>query len=60
MDFNSLKMQEVISEAIKENSVFPVFQPIFNKNKELIKYEILMRIKSNKKIKYIFQMNLLI
>lgn len=54
MDFNSLKMQEVISEAIKENSVFPVFQPIFNKNKELIKYEILMRIKSNKKNKVYF------
>ncbi len=46
-DLVNLKIKEVISMAIKENSVFPVYQPIYNRNKEIIKYEILMRIKSN-------------
>ena len=44
------KMKEVLSwsikikDAIKNDRVFPVFQPILNKNKEIVKYEVLMRI----------------
>ena len=44
------KMKEVLSwaikikDAIKRDKVFPVFQPILNKKKEIVKYEVLMRI----------------
>ncbi len=44
-----------IKIAIKNGMVFPVFQPILNKNKEIVKYEVLMRIseKINNDIKVI-------
>ncbi|WP_404317271.1 EAL domain-containing protein [Malaciobacter canalis] len=41
---NNIHWQNIISKAILDNKVLPVFQPIFNKNKEIIKYEALMRI----------------
>jgi len=39
-----LKWSAKIKNAIKNDMVFPVFQPIVNKNKEIVKYEVLMRI----------------
>ena len=41
-----LLFKSIINKAIQEDLVFPVFQPIFNKDKELLKYEILMRMSS--------------
>ena len=44
------KMKEVylwsikIKDAIKNDKVFPVYQPILDKNKKIVKYEVLMRI----------------
>ncbi len=42
----SIKINKQIDKAIDDNNVYPVFQPIVNKNQEIIKYEVLMRIKS--------------
>jgi len=42
---NAIKVNKQIDNAIDENKVYPVFQPIVNKNKEIIKYEVLMRIR---------------
>jgi len=39
-----LKWSTKIKKAIRNDMVFPVFQPILNKNKEIVKYEVLMRI----------------
>jgi len=41
---NVLKWSAKIKNAIKNDMVFPVFQPIVNKDKEIVKYEVLMRI----------------
>jgi len=41
---NILDWSGKIKNAIKNNMVFPVFQPILNKNQEIVKYEVLMRI----------------
>jgi len=41
---NILIWSKKIKYAIKNDMVFPVFQPILNKNKEIVKYEVLMRI----------------
>jgi len=41
---NAEYYKSIINEALKNDLVYPVFQPIFNTNKEIIKYEVLMRI----------------
>jgi len=41
---NILKWSTKIKTAIQNDLVFPVFQPIVNKEKEIVKYEVLMRI----------------
>jgi len=41
---NNERMCYIIDNAIEHNNVFPVFQPIYDKSKNIIKYEVLMRI----------------
>ncbi|WP_122893867.1 MULTISPECIES: EAL domain-containing protein [Arcobacteraceae] len=41
----SIFWREKIKCALKDNTVTPFYQPIFNKDKEIVKYETLMRIK---------------
>ncbi|MFY9088378.1 EAL domain-containing protein [Arcobacter aquimarinus] len=41
----SIYWREKIKIAIEENNVVPFYQPIFNRNNEIVKYETLMRIK---------------
>ncbi|MAC84761.1 MAG: hypothetical protein CL624_11580 [Arcobacter sp.] len=41
----SIFWREKIKCALKDNTVTPFYQPIFNRNKEIVKYETLMRIK---------------
>ena len=41
----SMYWREKIKIAIEQNSVVPFYQPIFNRNNEIVKYETLMRIK---------------
>lgn len=51
----SIYWREKIQKAILENNVIPFYQPIFDKNKEIVKYETLMRIRDtdeNEKIVY--------
>ena len=43
-----------LKEAIKNNNIIPVFQGIYDKNKNLIKYEVLARIKNNDKLELIY------
>jgi len=47
---NDLKWTIIVNEAIKNNEVVPYFQPIFDKNKNILKYESLMRIEHNNEI----------
>lgn len=51
-----LLFKNILNEAIAKEQVFPVFQPICDKNKNILKYEILMRVssfdKNNNKIEY--------
>ncbi|QKF83275.1 EAL domain-containing protein [Halarcobacter ebronensis] len=42
---NTTFWREKINSALKDDRVIPFFQPIFNKEGKLIKYEVLMRIK---------------
>jgi diguanylate cyclase (GGDEF)-like protein len=42
---NNLYWVEEIEKAIEENRVVPFFQPIYNKNNKIVKYEALIRIK---------------
>jgi len=41
----SIHWREKIKIAIEQNNVIPFYQPIFNRNNEIVKYETLMRIK---------------
>ncbi|MDD3008271.1 MAG: EAL domain-containing protein [Arcobacter sp.] len=41
----SMYWREKLKTAIEENAVVPFYQPIFNRNNEIVKYETLMRIK---------------
>jgi diguanylate cyclase (GGDEF)-like protein len=41
----SMYWREKIKIAIEQNAVVPFYQPIFNRNNEIVKYETLMRIK---------------
>jgi diguanylate cyclase (GGDEF)-like protein len=41
----SMHWREKIKIAIEQNAVVPFYQPIFNRNNEIVKYETLMRIK---------------
>jgi len=43
---NRIFFKTIISNAINEDNVFPVFQPIYDKDKNILKYEVLMRITS--------------
>lgn len=45
---NNLYWVEEIEKAIEEDRVVPFFQPIFDKNKKIIKYEALIRIRQMK------------
>jgi c-di-GMP phosphodiesterase len=45
----SMHWREKIKTAIEENDVVPFYQPIFNRNNEIVKYETLMRIKDKNK-----------
>ncbi len=49
-NLDNLVYQSLIQNAIKNRTVFPVFQPIVNQQKETIKYEVLMRIESDNHI----------
>lgn len=52
----SMFWREKIKLAIQDSRVVPFFQPIYNRNKEIVKYETLMRIEEkdeNGEIKYI-------
>ena len=42
---NSIYWREKIKEAVENNCVVPFFQPIYNTENEIVKYEALMRIK---------------
>ncbi|MGE3301411.1 MAG: EAL domain-containing protein, partial [Arcobacter sp.] len=41
----SMYWREKLKKAIEEDAVVPFYQPIFNRNNEIVKYETLMRIK---------------
>lgn len=41
----SMLWREKIKLAIEENNIVPFYQPIFNRNNEIVKYETLMRIR---------------
>lgn len=41
----SIYWREKIKDALKEDAVTPFYQPIFNRDKEIVKYETLMRLK---------------
>lgn len=41
---NELLFKPIINNAVKEDLIYPVFQPIFDRNKNILKYEVLMRI----------------
>ena len=41
-----LKYTKLIKHALEENRVIPYYQPILNRNEEIIKYEVLSRVKS--------------
>jgi len=43
---NRMFFKTIISNAINEDNVFPVFQPIYDKDENILKYEVLMRITS--------------
>lgn len=45
----SMHWREKIKTAIEQNDVVPFYQPIFNRNNEIVKYETLMRIKDKNK-----------
>lgn len=52
---NNIYWKDEIKNALVEDRVVPVFQPIFDKNNNLVKYEVLMRIrKSDEKKTYYF------
>jgi len=42
----SMFWRELIKSAIQNNNVIPFYQPIYDKNKEIVKYETLMRLKN--------------
>jgi c-di-GMP phosphodiesterase len=44
---NTILWKQKIKEAIQNNKVIPVFQPIVNRDQEIIKYEVLLRILSD-------------
>jgi diguanylate cyclase (GGDEF)-like protein len=44
----------ILREAIKNNNIIPVFQGIYDKNKNLIKYEVLARVKNENKLESIY------
>ncbi|MGM0518994.1 MAG: EAL domain-containing response regulator [Campylobacterota bacterium] len=44
LDETEFQMQKVIAKAIVDDTVFPMFQPIYSKEGAVLKYEILMRI----------------
>ncbi|MGB5866844.1 MAG: EAL domain-containing protein [Arcobacteraceae bacterium] len=46
---NNERFSFIIDNAIEQENVFPVFQPICDKNKQILKYEVLMRIANNEK-----------
>ena len=52
---NIFYWQKEIEEALKEDRIVPFFQPIFDQNKNILKYESLMRIKQyeSNEVKYI-------
>lgn len=41
---NSMQLRSVLNNAIEQDNVFPVFHPIYDREKNIIKYEVLMRI----------------
>ncbi len=45
---NHILFKSILSNAIEQDTVFPVFHPIYDKEKNIIKYEVLMRISDNK------------
>lgn len=52
----SIFWRDRIKKTIDEDNVIPFYQPIFNRNKEIIKYETLMRLKNESndgKVEYI-------
>ncbi|MEN8303002.1 MAG: GGDEF domain-containing phosphodiesterase [Campylobacterota bacterium] len=44
---NTLKWKDKIKEAIKDDRVIPVYQPIVDREQKIIKYEVLCRIQEN-------------
>ena len=48
--FRQAHVSELISKSLKNKSIVPFFQPIFNKNGSIEKYETLMRIKNGDQI----------
>ena len=47
---NDFYWQDVIADTLDHDNVVPFFQPICNKNREIIKYEALIRIKTKDKL----------
>ena len=45
---DSLEWKKKLKKALNDNNIFPVYQAIVDKNEEIIKYEVLMRIKDSK------------
>lgn len=48
---NTVMWKKKIKSALENNMVFPVYQPIFDRNGKIKKYEVLMRIADNSKKK---------
>ena len=47
---DALYWTQKIEEAIKKDLIIPLFQPIVDKNKNIVKYEVLMRLKDKDKL----------
>jgi len=52
--YENINMSKEIKEAIDKENVFSYFQPIFDKYKNIVKYEVLCRIKIGNEIKSIY------
>jgi c-di-GMP phosphodiesterase len=50
---NTIQWKKRIKDAIEQNRIVPVFQPILNRSQEIIKYEVLVRLQSEDKKKLI-------
>ncbi len=52
--FDNIKKSKEIKEAIEKGNIIPYFQPIVDKDKNIVKYEVLCKVRIGDKIKSIY------